>query len=71
MRTSVKVVGAIALAVLATNHAADAKGRRQQQQPEARAEDTAKKKALDADYKKALNSVPDSKDKDDPWKSMR
>lgn len=34
-------------------------------------EDAAKQKALDADYKKALNSVPDATEKQDPWKTMR
>lgn len=48
-----------------------AKGKRQQQQPAGNAEEAAKKKALDADYKKALNSVPDAKEKEDPWKTMR
>jgi hypothetical protein len=71
MRTSLKVAAAIAMAVLASNQMAQAKGKRQQQQPAANAEDAAKKKALDADYKRALNSVPDSTEKQDPWKTMR
>lgn len=71
MRTSLKAVAAIALASLAAVQVADAKGRRQQQQPAANAEDAAKKKALDENYKRALNSVPDSTEKQDPWKTMR
>jgi hypothetical protein len=71
MRTSLKVTAAVAVALLASHQIAEAKGKRQQQQPAANAEDAAKKKALDADYKKALNSVPDSAEKQDPWKTMR
>jgi hypothetical protein len=71
MRTSLKVAAAIAMAMLTSGQIAHAKGKRQQQQPAANAEDAAKKKALDADYKKALNSVPDSTEKQDPWKTMR
>lgn len=71
MRTSLKFAAAIAVGLLASNPMAQARGKRQQQQPAANAEDVAKKKALDADYKKALNSVPDSTEKQDPWKSMR
>jgi hypothetical protein len=76
MRTSLKAAATIAqiliaFALLATIQIAEAKGKRQQQQPAANAEDAAKKKALDADYKKALNSVPDSTEKQDPWKAMR
>jgi hypothetical protein len=71
MQTSLKVTAAVAMALLASHQIAEAKGKRQQQQPAANAEDAAKKKALDADYKKALNSVPDSAEKQDPWKSMR
>jgi hypothetical protein len=71
MRTLLKVATAIAVALLTSNQIALAKGKRQQQQPAANAEDAAKKKALDADYKKALDSVPDAKGKEDPWKTMR
>jgi hypothetical protein len=71
MRTSLKVAATITMAVLASNQIAQAKGKRQQQQPAANAEDAAKKKALDADYKRALDSVTDAKGKEDPWKTMR
>lgn len=62
---------AIAMALLAPTAFAQTKGKRQQQQPATHEEDAAKKKALDADYKKALNSIPDAKEKQDPWKTMR
>jgi hypothetical protein len=71
MRTSLKVAATIAIALLATSQIAQARGKRQQQQPAANAEDSAKKKALDSDYKRALNSVPDATAKQDPWKTMR
>jgi hypothetical protein len=74
MRKSLKlgtVVAAIAIALLTQGAYAQGKGKRQQQQPAANAEDAAKKKTLDADYKKALQSVPDAPKNDDPWKTMR
>lgn len=64
-------VAAIAMALLTPAAFAQSKGKRQQQQSANRAEDAAKKKALDADYKKALNSIPDATEKPDPWKTMR
>lgn len=73
MRTLLKITtaAAIATALFAPTAFVQAKGKRQQQQPAANAEDAAKKKALDADYKRALNSVPDSTEKQDPWKTIR
>ncbi len=74
MRTSLKAGtfgAAIAIALLSYAPLAQAKGKRQQQQPATSAEDAAKKKALDADYKKALGSVPDAPANQDPWKTMR
>jgi hypothetical protein len=73
MRTLLKIAtaAAIAITLFAPTAFAQAKGKRQQQQPAANAEDAAKKKTLDADYKRALNSVPDAKEKPDPWKTMR
>jgi hypothetical protein len=72
MRRSLKfgaVTAVIALLVPATF--AQAKGKRQQQPSATSTEDAAKQKALDADYKRALNSVPDAPKNDDPWKTMR
>ncbi len=72
MRTSLKFgTAAIAIALLAHTPLAEAKGKRQQQEPGTTAENADKKKALDADYKKALQSVPDVTAKQDPWKTMR
>lgn len=71
MRIVLKLsIAAIAMALLAPTAFAQSKGKRQQQ-PTTHEEDAAKKKALDADYKKALNSIPDAKEKQDPWKTMR
>ena len=72
MRIVLKLsIAAIAMALLALTAFAQAKGKRPQQQSATHAEDAAKKKALDADYKKALNSIPDATEKQDPWKTMR
>jgi hypothetical protein len=71
MRTSFKFgIAAVAIALFAQAPITQAKGKRQQQ-PAASTEDVAKKKALDADYKRALQSVPDAPTKQDPWKTMR
>jgi hypothetical protein len=72
MRTSLKFgIAAAATALLAQAPIAQAKGKRQPQQQAASTEDAAKKKALDANYKKALQSVPDAAVNQDPWKTMR
>jgi hypothetical protein len=71
MRTSLKIATAVALALLASAPLAQAKGKKQQQPSTTSSEDAAKKKALDADYKRALNSVPDAPANQDPWKTMR
>jgi len=70
MRTSLKIATAVAIALLAQAPIAQAKGKRQQQ-PAASTEDAAKQKALEADYKRALQSVPDAPKNEDPWKTMR
>jgi hypothetical protein len=72
MRTSLKFgTAALAVALLTQAPIAQAKGKRQQQQSTTSAEDAAKQKALDANYKRALNSVPDAPKNDDPWKKIR
>ena len=72
MRIVLKLsIAAVAIALLASSAFAQTKGKRHQQQPVTSAEDAAKKKTLDADYKKALNSIPDATEKQDPWKTMR
>lgn len=71
MRIVLKLsIAAIAMTLLTPTAYAQSKGKRQQQSA-THEEDAAKKKALDADYKKALNSIPDAKEKQDPWKTMR
>ncbi len=61
------------LALLCLTVAADAqghgKGKRSQAAPNA--EDQAKKKAGEEAYKSALKAIPDSKEKLDPWKTLR
>jgi hypothetical protein len=72
MRAFLKIAtAAAAIALLAPVTVTQAKGKRLPQQPAANPEDVAKKKALDADYKKALSGVPNSTEKQDPWKTMR
>ena len=44
---------------------------RQHQQDTQKVEDKAKKKADEKAYEDALKSIPESKEKLDPWKSMR
>jgi len=44
---------------------------RQHQQDTQKAEDNAKRKADQKAYEDALKSIPESKEKLDPWKSMR
>jgi ribosomal protein L12E/L44/L45/RPP1/RPP2 len=69
MRTFITAM-AIALLAVAAPAQAIAKGKRQQQDAP-KAEDQAKKKASDEAYKNALKSIPESKEKMDPWKSVR
>jgi hypothetical protein len=69
MRTLIAAL-AIALLTVAAHAQGMGKGKRQQQ-PVQKTEDVAKKKALDEDYKNALKNIPESKEKPDPWKTMR
>lgn len=73
MRTLIQIgiAAATTAALLAPASIAQARGKRQHEQSSANAEAAVKKKALDADYKRALSSVPDSTAKQDPWKTMR
>ena len=69
MRT---LIAALAIALLAVAAHAQGMGKGQRQQkPVQKTEDVAKKKALDEDYKNALKNIPESKEKPDPWKTMR
>jgi hypothetical protein len=47
------------------------KGKRDRHNAATKTEDSAKKKADEEAYKKALQSIPDSNQKIDPWKGMR
>ena len=70
MRTLIAIL-AIALLTV-TAHAQDTgNGRKHKSPPKTKAEDLAKKKALEQDYKNALKTIPTSTEKPDPWKSMR
>ncbi len=61
------IVSSVA-AAQAQGHARSGTG----QQPDTRkTEDLAKKKAEEKAYKDALKVIPDSKEKSDPWKTMR
>ncbi len=51
-------------------HQASAKGRGPK--PDANSsESSEKKKAVDAEYQKASQQIPDSKEKPDPWRGVR
>jgi len=71
MRTSLSLGTVVALVLIASTPLAQAKGKRQQQPSATSSEDAAKKKQLDADYNRALSSVPDAPAKQDPWKTLR
>ena len=61
---------AIALLTVAAN-ARGMGGSKGHQQDAQKTEDSAKKKADERAYQDALKSIPDSKEKPDPWKNMR
>ncbi len=74
MKTLLAVLTIAALA--ATAHAQDMSGRRSKgrgspQSTEQQKADQQKKKAVDDAYKSALGRIPDSKEKFDPWRSVR
>ena len=53
-------------------HAQEMKtGKGRQQQDTQKTEDKAKRKADEKAYEDALKSIPESKEKLDPWKTMR
>ena len=69
MRIFLSVLVGALLAISAVTDAS-AKGRRPK--PDAKnSESSEKKKAVDAEYQKALQQIPDSRDKPDPWKGVR
>jgi hypothetical protein len=70
MRTLL-VAAFIALLAVAANAQGAGARKGASQQSEARKEDLAKKKADEQAYKDALKQIPESKEKPDPWKTMR
>lgn len=70
MRTFLCVIVAALLSVSMLTDAS-AKGRRQKPDTKSSTENSEKKKALEADYQKALQSIPESSEKPDPWKNVR
>jgi hypothetical protein len=69
MRILIAVI-AVALLIASALAQGSGKGKRQQQDA-AKKEDPARKKADEEAYRKALKSIPDSKEKQDPWKGVR
>ena len=71
MRTLIAAAIIALLAVAA--HAQGAGNRRAPTQPQVapKTENAAKKKADEKAYKDALDKIPESKEKPDPWKTMR
>ena len=69
------LIAAVMVALLTVaGHAQGSAGMGKRQQtaaPPAKKEDPAKKKADEKAYKDALDKIPESKEKPDPWKSMR
>ena len=70
MRTLL-VAAFIALLAVAANAQGAGPRKGASQKSEARKEDLAKKKADEQAYKDALKQIPESKEKPDPWKTMR
>lgn len=70
-RTRVLISAAVIVALaFAITTQAIAKSKKQQPNAQ-KAEDQAKKKAIDDAYKNALKTIPVSNEKPDPWKSAR
>ena len=70
MRTLL-VAAFIALFAVAANAQGAGARKGASEKSEARKEDLAKKKADEQAYKDALRQIPESKEKPDPWKTMR
>jgi hypothetical protein len=70
MRTLL-VAAFIALLAVAANAQGAGARKGASEKSEARKEDLAKKKADEKAYKDALKQIPESKEKPDPWKTMR
>ncbi|MBI3703152.1 MAG: hypothetical protein HY244_04680 [Rhizobiales bacterium] len=66
------LMAALVLALLTVTAHAQGLGKgTHQHKPVQKAEDQAKKKAIEQDYKNALKNIPEVKEKPDPWKTMR
>jgi hypothetical protein len=66
------LIAALVIALLTATVFAQGVGRGPRpQKPVQKTEDLKKKKALEQDYKNALKSIPEVKEKPDPWKTMR
>jgi hypothetical protein len=61
---------ATVLLIVAADNQAMARGKRGNQ-PAENTETAAKKKKADEDYKNALKKIPESTEKQDPWKTLR
>ena len=71
MRILLAVLASAVLAVAAHAQDMGGKGRGSQQSSEQQKADQQKKKAVDDAYKSAIGRIPDSKEKYDPWRSVR
>jgi len=66
------LIAVIAVALLMASALAQGSGKgKRQQQDAAKKEDPARKKADEEAYRKALKSIPDAKEKQDPWNGVR
>jgi hypothetical protein len=61
----------IAVALVTAGALAQGVGKGRYKSDTAKTENSAKKKAAEEAYKKSLKSIPDSKQKLDPWKDVR
>jgi len=69
MRTFISVI-LVALLTVGALTESSGKGRRSKQDP-TKAENSEKKQAAEKAYQKALQSIPNSNEKLDPWKGVR
>ena len=66
-------ISVIVVAMLTGNTLSNAsgKGRRSAQQVATKTESSEKKRAAETAYQKALQAIPNSNEKPDPWKGVR
>lgn len=70
MRVFLSVI-IVALLTVSALTDAFAKGRRSLKQDATKTESSEKKRAAETAYQKALQAIPNSSDKPDPWKGVR